>query len=406
MILNLKNGTTYNVQILATNANGNSIPSNSLGNKIPCDVPSKIAISSVTGLFDGALVTFVAPANNGAPILKYKYALNSSTTFTDISGLTLPLRIYGTAPNAVNTVKVIATNSAGDSIESLPSKPFTYVYLPPAQVKITALTIALNQLTVAFLAPAANGGIITGYKYALNDSTTFLDASGISLPLVIRDGILPNVSYNVQIIAVNGAGQSIASTPAAKAVSFVYLPPLAPTISTIVAGNQSALVTFTGSPARGTPITGYAYTLDASAATIYDVSGAVSPLTINGLTNNTLYNVRFAAITSLGYSAWSLAKPVTPVYKVPDKPVITKVTAGNGQLTVEFTAPAANGSNISGYKYTLNGGEKTEITTIIAGKSFIITGLTNGTLYNVQMCATNILGDSDLSLVKPGTPKV
>ena len=405
LLINLKNGTPYDITLIATNANGNSEISNSIGPRTPCAPPTKVAITGVTPLLDGGLVAFAPPANNGSPITGYKYALNGSSTFIDASGVTLPLRIYGTTPNVMNTVKVIATNPAGDSLESVASKPFTYVFLPPAQVKVTALTIVLNKLTVAFLPPAINGSPITRYQYALNDSTTFTDISGLSLPLVIQDGILPNTSYNVRIVAANAAGSSIPSLPLAKPVSFVYLPPLAPTITTIISGDRSAIVSFAGQPARGASITGYAYTLDASASTVYDVSGAVSSMTITGLTNDTLYNVRIAAITPIGYSAWSAVKTVTPVYKVPDMPVITGVTAGSGQLTVAFTAPAANGSPIIGYKYSLNGVDKVEIATVIGGKSFVITGLTAGTVYNVKMCATNILGDSELSAPKSGTPK-
>ena len=414
LILNLKNGTPYNVQIVATNANGNSVPSNSLGPLTPSAPPMKIAITTALAQFDGAIITFVAPLNNGAPLLKYKYALNSDTTYTDVSGLNLPVRIYGIAPNTVNTVKLIATNSAGDSIESAPSKPFTFIYLPPAVVKITALTITLGQLRVAFLPPATNGSPVIGYKYALNADTVFTDASSMTLPLLIDSGILPNVLYNVRIIAVNAAGMSAPSAPAAKAVMFTYLPPLPPAITTIIAGNGSALVTFTGLPSRGAPITGYAYTLDASAAVVYDMSGAISPLTITGLTNETLYNVRVAAITPAGYSAWSPAKPVIPVYKVPSKPMILAISSKNGHLDVGFTPPAENGSPIFLYKYTLNGGEKIVVDTIIGGKSFTITKnvvdgvdvpLVIGTVYNVQICATNVLGDSELSPSKPGTPK-
>jgi titin len=218
-------------------------------------------------------------------------------------------------------------------------------------------------------------------------------------------GLENNVVYNVRIAAITPFGYSAWSI--AKPTTFVYLPPLAPTIATIASGDRSAVVTFTGSPARGAPITGYAYTLDASAETIYDVSGAVSPMTITDLINDTSYNVRIAAITPAGYSAWSAPKSVTPVYKAPDAPVITTVAAGKASLTVSFTVPAANGSPITGYKYTINGGtNKIEIapTSIVGGK-FTISGLTNGTAYNVQMYATNLLGDSAISLGKAGTPK-
>lgn len=414
MILNLKNGTPYNVVLQAVNKNGNSASSNALGDRIPCDIPAKITIASVSPLINGAFVYFVAPADNGAPLLKYKYALNNDTVFTDISGLALPLRITGIAPNTTNTIKLIATNSAGDSIVSMPSKPFMYTYLPPAVVKITGLTITLGVLTVNFVAPAANGAPITGYKYALNADTTFTDVSGTTLPLVIRNGILPNVTYNVRIIAVNSAGSSAPSAPAAKPVSFVYLPPLPPTITTVVTGNASAVVSFTAQPVRGAPVTGYAYTLDTAGTTMYDVSGASSPMTITGLTNDTLYTLRIAAITPAGYSALSVAKPFTPVFKAPEKPVITTVTGGTGQLTVAFTAPAANGSPIIGYKYVLNNGAKIDAVLSTDGKTIVITKnvvdgtdfpLIVGTAYNVQICAVNILGDSELSVFKSGTPK-
>jgi hypothetical protein len=210
----------------------------------------------------------------------------------------------------------------------------------------------------------------------------------------------------VRIIAVNSAGMSIPSVPLAKPVSFIYLPPLAPTVASVVAGNLSATVTFAGLPARGAPVTGYCYTLDVSANPIvtYDVSG-VSPFTITELQQNTQYNISVAAKTPAGNSAWSIPKPLIFVYRAPEKPVINTVTAGSKLLTVVFTVPAANGSPITGYKYTLNGGDKVAVAALVGTNSFVITGLTAGTAFNVQMCATNILGDSDLSLAKPGTPK-
>jgi len=347
--------------------------------------------------------------------LKYKYALNASTDFIDASGLTLPMRISDIPVNTAFTVKVIATNSAGDSLVSLPSKPATYVYLPPAVVKVTALTMPTrNSLSVAFVAPALNGAPIIKYQYALNTDTTFTDASGTNLPLLITEGIVPNVNYNVRIIAVNSAGSSAPSLPVAKPVTFVYLPPLAPTVTAAVPGNGSAMITFTAPALRGAPITGYAYSIDASGLVLQDISGTTSPITITGLTNDTLYNIRIAAITPAGYSPLSIARPVTPVFKEPGVPVVGTVVAGNGQLTVNFTAPVANGSPIIEYKYTLNGGVKIPAVLAAGGKSFVITKnvvdevdvpLVNGTVYQVQVCATNSIGDSLLSVAKAGTPK-
>ena len=414
-IVNLKNGTAYNPYICAVNKNGNSIPSNMLGNKVPRDVPSKVAITSVSPQMNSATVYFPYPVDNGAPVLKYKYAINADTAFIDVSGISLPIRIYDIPINTTFTVKIIATNVAGDSIVSVPSKPAIYVYLPPAMVKITALTMPTkNSLSVAFLPPALNGSPIIKYQYALNSDTVFTDASGTTLPLIITEGIVPNVSYNVRIVSVNSAGTSVASAAAAKPVSFVYLPPLAPTVTSIVPGDKSARVSLTAPALRGAPITGYAYSYDAAGLVFTDISGAVSPFTITGLTNDTLYNMRIAAITPAGYSPLSVAKPVTPVFKEPGVPVVSTIVAGDGQLTVNFAVPADNGSPITEYKYVIGGGVKISAVLAPGGKSFIITKnvvnnvdvpLVNGTIYQVQMCATNSIGDSALTVAKPGTPK-
>ena len=418
-IVNLKNGTPYEPYLCAVNKNGNSVPSNTVDAKIPRDVPAKIVVSSVSPGMNNAAVYFAAPPNNGAPILKYKYALNANTDFieVDASGLVLPLRITGIPVNSAFTVKVIATNAAGDSLVSLPSKPTTYTYLPPAVVKVSGITMPTrNSLSVAFVPPAINGSAITQYQYALNTDTVFRDASGLTPPLLITDGIVPNTPYNVRIIAVNDAGSSAPSAPVAKPVSVVYLPPLAPAVASIIPGNASALVTFTAPVPRGAPITGYVYSYDSAGLVFQDISGGtVSPLLITELTNDTLYNMRIAAVTEAGYSALSIAKAVTPVFKEPGVPIVATVVAGSGMLTVNFTAPVANGSPIIEYKYTLNGGPK--ITAVVAstGKSLVITKdvvddvevpLVAGKVYSVQICATNSIGDSALSAGKPGTPKV
>jgi len=410
----------YNVRVVALSAAGQSVPSAPFATPISFVYlpPNQVAVTNMAIELNKLTIIFSTPGINGAPITGYRYALDVSGeapgSYIDASGSPLTLT-QGIRTNVFYNVRVVALSAAGQSVPSAPyTKPVFFPYLPPSRITVVALAIELNKLTITFTAPTITNAVVTGYRYALDimdaSGTTvvtpgaFVDASGGS-PLTVTQGVLPNVNYNVRLISLSGAGESAASTYIAKSVLFPYLPPLAPTISTIVSGDRSAVVTFTGQPSRGAPITGYAYTLDASATTIYDVSGAVTTLTVTNLINDASYNVRIAAITPAGYSAWSLSKSVTPVYKAPAAPVISTVTAGKGQLTVAFTVPAANGSPITGYKYVLNGGSKVDAT-IVSGTTFVITGLIGNTLYNVQMCATNALGDSDLSIAKPGTPRV
>jgi titin len=212
-------------------------------------------------------------------------------------------------------------------------------------------------------------------------------------------------------------GESVPSLPLSRPARFTYLAPVkAPLVKSIVGGNTIATVTFINPLIRGAPIIGYAYSTDADGLVYTDISGAVSsPFTITGLTNDISYNIRIAAKTEMGYSPFSVAKPVTPVYKAPEAPFISSIISGNSTLTVSFVVPFENGSPITAYKYTINGGTKIPVVLNPDGKSFIVSKnivnnaiiiLMNGTTYNIGMTAINEVGESILSNVKPGIPTI
>ena len=90
----------------------------------------------------------------------------------------------------------------------------------------------------------------------------------------------------------------------------------------------------------------------------------------------------------------------------PSAPVITGVTAGNGTLSVAFTAPASDGgAAISNYKYSTNNGSTfTAVSPAATTSPMVISGLTNGTAYTVRILAVNIVGDGAASSGVSGTP--
>lgn len=77
-------------------------------------------------------------------------------------------------------------------------------------------------------------------------------------------------------------------------------------------------------------------------------------------------------------------------------PTLLVATAGDGQVSVAFTAPSSNGgSAITDYKYQLDGGSWVSASTTTS--PVVITGLTNGTNYSIKLRAVNAAGDGAAS---------
>jgi len=122
---------------------------------------------------------------------------------------------------------------------------------------------------------------------------------------------------------------------------------------------------------------------------------------VTGLTNGIAYTFTVVATNIVGSSDDSAASASVTPAAVPGTPSITSVVANSGRsVTITWTAPADNGSAITGYTvqaYSWNG----LAATIVAGKSCktlagttscTISVLTVGTSYKFYVKATNGVG--------------
>lgn len=85
---------------------------------------------------------------------------------------------------------------------------------PPSAPMITGVTVGNGTLTVAFTAPASDGGAaISNYKVSTNNGTTFTAVSPATTtsPIVIS-GLTNGTAYTVKILAVNSVGDGTPSS--------------------------------------------------------------------------------------------------------------------------------------------------------------------------------------------------
>jgi Ca2+-binding RTX toxin-like protein len=195
--------------------------------------------------------------------------------------------------------------------------------------------------------------------------------------------------------------------------------PGAPTITSVVAGDGQATVTFTP-PASdgGAPITAYRVQVITGATVVdraIDIPPTATSTVVTGLANGTSHTFRLLAVNAVGPGALSTpSAPVTPVAAtVPAAPTGVSASPGIRSATVRWTAPAPDGGPpVTEYRVQVRTG--TTVVTTITGiaptaTSTVVTGLANGTAYNFRVRAVNGIGNSPLSaasatVTTPGLP--
>ncbi len=354
--------------------------------------PAAPTISSITPGNQELSVAFTAGSDGGSAITTYKYSTDGGTNWqTRSSGTTASPLVISTLSTDGTTaltngvsynIQIRAVNSVGDgtATASTAATPRT----TPSAPTITGITPGNQQLSVAFTAGSDGGSAITTYKYSTNGGTNWQTRSAgtTASPLVISTlstdgttGLTNGVSYDIQIRAVNAAGDGTASsttsgTPAA---------PVSPTLNT--ATLSSAL-----SSTYGTASTGVSFIANGS-----NLTGNISA------TAQTGYEVS----TSLGsgYGASVSVAAGTAVYVR----FSATQTAGsyNGVTAVVLTSSGATAQNVttsgSGNEVTPKGLTVTGLT----AQDKVYNGLTGSTVTGTA-ALSGVVGADNVSL--SGTP--
>ena len=308
----------------------------------------------------------------------------------------------------------------------------------PAAPVIDSVTAGSESLTVAWSVPGIVGASdITAYdmRSIRSDATdksdgewTVVDSAWTSGDLEYTiSGLTGNVQYDVQVRAVNASGDGLWSATETGTPTTDK----APTIDSLTPGDRAITVEWTA-PTNATLGTVTSYDLrhirsdasdkaDARWTVITSIWTAGSlDYTLNptpSLVNGVSYDMQVRAVVGTDQHPWSGVHSATP-RTTPDAPAIDSVTAGDGSLTVEWSAPASDGgANITAYDVRHIRSDATDKSddqwTVVddawtpasSTPEYTVSGLTTDVQYDVQVRAVNAAGDGLWSATGTGTPR-
>jgi large repetitive protein len=339
---------------------------------------------------------------------------NSNTPFANGTSLN-PITVVGivTASGVTPTTIQTGTTSTASSNDANPGIATTTTAgtLPTTP---SAITVSPATGSISGGGAVTVGGTNIAGATAIEIGTTAEQLAGTPVTL------LPcPTGVTVGCFTVNGNGTlAIASMPArasaatvtvtvvtngvAAAATYVYAAsPAAPAAPTATAGITSATVTWVAPANNGSAITGYVVTPYKAgvAQTPVPFDASTTTRTLTGLTAGSSYTFTVAAVNLFGTGTASPASAAVTPYALPAAPTITAVSAGTSAATLSWSAPAANGSAITGYVVTpyVGGVAQAPQTFASTATTQTVTGLTGGTTYTFTVAAQNAAGTGPAS---------
>jgi PKD repeat protein len=260
-------------------------------------------------------------------------------------------------------------------------------------------------LSVAFTGTASGGTAPYTYSWnfgdgsatstAQNPTHTYNAAGTYTATLTVTDSAAKTATSTVTI-TVSAVGQPLAATASANPTS----------------GQVPVNVAFTGTATGGTPPYAYSWNFGDGSATSTAQNPTHSYNTAGTYTATVTVTDSSSPVKTATSQVTITADPVQGT--APGAPTGLTATGGNGQATLNWTAPSSNGGvNITGYRVyrgTASGAETLLTSGGCSGLGAVTTctdtGLTNGTTYYYKVSAVNAIGEgpqSNEASVKPSS---
>jgi len=366
-ITGLDSGTDYSVEVLAFNDTGEGAQSTALDVATLPDVPGNVSIDSIT------TTGFTVSWNevSGDAVDGYRVYLDEVQYGGDVTAA-LSLVVSGQESATTYSVEVSAYTDGGEGDASVPEDALT---LPDAPDGLDADGVDTVSFNLTWNGVA---GEVDGYVVYI-DGQTYDESDDNSLSIT---GLASGTSYDMEVSAYNGTGESDLST--ALPVATVPDTPENVTMNDFTANG----FTVSWDEVDGNAIDGYRVYVD-SVQYGGDVTGGLS-LNVTGRTSGTTYEVEVTAFTTGGES-----DPSDPVdaLTLPGAPTGVAasdiVPAPDGGFTVDWDQVDGQ---VDGYRVYLDGVQHGIDVTPVSTTTLDATGLDFGT-YSVTVSAFNDSGE-------------
>ena len=405
-------GTTYYYVLTAANGAGESTASAQASATTtatpppPPALPAAPAGVSSTGGTKQATISWAAVP--GATSYNIYWATTTGVTKasgTKIAGAMSPTVQTGLADSTTYYYIVTAVNSTGEGAASVQVAATTLnpVPVPTIPAAPTGLSAAggANQVTVSW--SAVTGA--TSYNLYRSTTTGVTTATGTKIAGVtspyVNTGLSAGTAYYYIVTAVNGVGESIAST---QATATTNAPPPAvpnaPAGLTATGGAKRVDISWSASSGATSYNLYWSTASGFTTATGTKIAGATSPYAQTGLADGTAYYYIVTAVNVSGESAASaqaMATTSAPVPVIPAAPTGVSATGGAQQVRVSWSA--VTGATSYNLYWSTTSGLTTATGTKITGATSpsTQTGLTAGTAYYYIVTAVNSAGESTAS---------